>query len=154
MVFSMLYIMYDGFPFSSLSDLELLDLHSTDIPHSFNEDLLRQCNDFRFHTFQHTDYNTFEPEQDTDADNNFFHGFQVNCNYYTDAQFLDRFKTSNGFSIVHFNCRSLHANFLALQDYLNGLEYKFDVIAVSETWLTDNSEYSLFQLDGCCGRLR
>ncbi|KAJ8035468.1 hypothetical protein HOLleu_22711 [Holothuria leucospilota] len=56
-----------------LSDLDLFELNSTDISHPSNEDLLRHCNDFRFHTFQQTDYNTFDPEQDMDADNNFFH---------------------------------------------------------------------------------
>ena len=41
-----------------------------------------------------------------------------------------------GLSIIHFNSRSLYANFAEIKDYLESFTYKFQVIAISETWIT------------------
>ena len=40
----------------------------------------------------------------------------------------------NGLSCIHFNARSLKANLQKINDYLQELHLKFDIIAVSETW--------------------
>ena len=40
----------------------------------------------------------------------------------------------NGLSFIHFNARSLKANLQKINDYLQELHLKFDIIAVSETW--------------------
>ena len=37
-------------------------------------------------------------------------------------------------SFIHFNARSLKANLQKINDYLQELHLKFDIIAVSETW--------------------
>ena len=44
-----------------------------------------------------------------------------------------------GVSFIHFNARSLNCNFRQIEDYLKTLDYAFDVIAVSETWMGHNS---------------
>ena len=54
----------------------------------------------------------------------------------------------NGISIIHFNCRSLTANFDKLQNSLNELKHKFDVVAVSETWLDSDICMDYYKLPG------
>ena len=50
-------------------------------------------------------------------------------------------------SIIHLNCRSLPSNYNKLKDCINALDFQFDVIALSETWLIDNDTDS-FNIDG------
>ena len=52
-----------------------------------------------------------------------------------------------GLSIIHFNARSLNANFVKMYDYLNGLSLNFDIIAISETWIQSDS-ITEFQING------
>ena len=74
-----------------------------------------------------------------------------NSLYYTDEQFKHNFAlTSEGvanFSIIHLNCRSLASNFNKLKDSIKVLGLQFDVIAISETWLSDNDSDN-FNIDG------
>ena len=70
--------------------------------------------------------------------------------YYTEEQFKNKYRSSDGFkdfSLIHFNCRSLSSNFSKLKDSVLGLELKFDVIALSETWLKDNDN-TMFEMEG------
>ena len=39
-------------------------------------------------------------------------------------------------SIIHMNCRNLVAHYENMIDYLRNLVMKFDVIALSETWIS------------------
>ena len=48
---------------------------------------------------------------------------------------------------MHVNICSLHANFDALADYLGTLQFKFDFIVLSETWLSSDN-HDLFSLSG------
>ena len=61
--------------------------------------------------------------------------------YYTEEQFKHKFagskEESTNFSIIHLNCRSLPSNYNKLKDCINALDFQFDVIALSETWLID-----------------
>ena len=101
-----------------------------------------------FDPISHTDYRIFDFEERIDADNNFFNQFQVNCQHYTDDKFKDIKLPNKGLSIIHFNVRSLSANFSSLSDYLNTLGFHFDIIALSETWLNMNSNSNLYSLPG------
>lgn len=78
-------------------------------------------------------------------DNNFFNTVNLNCKYYTDDQFKELITNSQkGLSIIHFNCRSLNANFSNLETYLSELNYYFDIIGISET----SSNPPLYELKG------
>ena len=85
----------------------------------------------------------------------------VNSLYYTESGFNEHFKFKqkgcSNFSLVHFNCRSMASNFDKLKDSVKGLDFPFDVIAVSETWLKDNYTNSSYSIDGYssfqCSRL-
>ena len=42
--------------------------------------------------------------------------------------------------MMHTNICSLHKNFENLEIFTTSLEHKFDFIALSETWMTNNNE--------------
>lgn len=92
-------------------------------------------------TFDYIDYNSQDP------DNNFFYTINNNCRYYTDDQYNKIIKSNGKLSIIHFNSRSLYANFNNIKDYLHRFSEPFNIIAISETWI--NSEKGMdFELDG------
>ena len=58
----------------------------------------------------------------------------VHCQYYDENDFntiLDTHRNPK-FSILHLNIRSLNANRIELQTYLENLNIAFDIIALSE----------------------
>ena len=69
-----------------------------------------------------------------DPDKEYFNTINVNCDYHTHSKFLDNVTKVNGFSMVHFNCRSIRKNFDNMVGVLNDSKYNFDIIAISETW--------------------
>lgn len=60
-----------------------------------------------------------------------------NSQYYSESEFdsLDKCSMSSELSILHLNARSLPCNNDNIQLLLNNLKFKFQVIAVTETWL-------------------
>ena len=89
-----------------------------------------------------------ELEQDIDPDHNFFDYLNNTCCYFTDEQYNDLItKPVHGISIVHFNSRSLYANFKSIKDYLNKFKKPFNIIALSETWLCPEKGFD-FELNG------
>lgn len=85
---------------------------------------------------------TFENSIDPEA--NFYNENKSNSEYYAENQFNNL--NLDGFSIIHFNSRSLYTNFVQIKDYLKSLKHTFQVIAISETWLTNEkaSNFVLF----------
>ena len=51
------------------------------------------------------------------------------------------------FSLIHVNSRSLPKNMESMVQYIEQLELRFNVIAVTETWLRE-SNYDVFNIDG------
>ena len=86
-----------------------------------------------------------------DPDEHFYKHMSANSLYYTEEQFKHKFalpkEESANFSIIHFNCRSLPSNYNKLKDSITALDFQFDVIALSETWLIDNDS-DCFNIDG------
>ena len=74
-----------------------------------------------------------------DPDSNIHKKIFVDSLYYTESEFKEHFefkqKGSSNCSLVRINCRSKARNFDKLNDSVKGLDFPFDVIAVSETWL-------------------
>lgn len=80
-----------------------------------------------------------------DPDANFFQNCSnLQSKYYDIDEFVSKFKdfhTSEApFSSVHFNSRSVHKNFDKILDFLSLLQFDFDVIGLSETWLRDSDK--------------
>ena len=93
------------------------------------------CNNLELQSLEYTDHNSYDMENDLDPDNNFFATINDNCRYYTDEQYNQIIKTDGNISIIHFNSRSLYANFNSIKDYLSQFSHPFDIIAISETWI-------------------
>ena len=71
------------------------------------------------------------------------------CKYYVEDSFKS--PTSNRpikFSLIHFNIRSLRKHFNDIICYLTALDFHFDAIALSETFLNSNDDIELFALPG------
>lgn len=64
--------------------------------------------------------------------------------YYLDDNFESVIKTAKGLSIIHFNARSLQHNSQQIEQYLLILNNPFDIVAISETWQTDNNTVDTF----------
>lgn len=97
-------------------------------------------------TFQYTDHNSLDMENDIDPDNNLFSNIIDTCGYYTDEQYNQAVNLGNKLSITHFNSRSTYANFNSIKDYLKQFTTPFKVIAISETWINTDKGTD-FELD-------
>ncbi|XP_071950001.1 uncharacterized protein [Antedon mediterranea] len=74
---------------------------------------------------------------DIDPDNNFFNDQNIS-NYYLPNEFTKKFNNNefeNRFSCIHFNARSLQKNFESISSCIQSLNFDFDVISVTETWM-------------------
>ena len=52
-----------------------------------------------------------------------------------------------GIYFIHLNARSLNSNFREIDDYLSSVNYKFDIIAISETWMSE-PEHNKLNING------
>ena len=71
--------------------------------------------------------------------------------YVTSDQFNKKYNVDNEpnkFFIIHINCRSLNANFEEISNLLLDMNFKFDIIAMTETWFNSKTDYDLYQIDG------
>ena len=82
------------------------------------------------------DYKIYDLVRDIDPETHALK-FTDNCKYYNDDEFGDDVELNEKFSLIHFNCRSLYANFTKLYDYLRLFKGRFKLIALSETWLNE-----------------
>ena len=93
-------------------------------------------------------FNTFDRSNlcDIDPDINYLssNDFSVENNYYTENEFNSTYANNNNFSIFLLNMRSLPEHFNELTAYLDCLNFKFKILALTETWLKDyHSNYSI-----------
>jgi hypothetical protein len=72
--------------------------------------------------------------------------------YYEFESAAQLLKTkSNMLTLLSLNCQSLNSKFAQLQGYINDFEnsnFKFSIICLQETWLSENHDTSLLQLEG------
>ena len=74
-----------------------------------------------------------------DCNCNSFNALSIESPYYNYEEFNNKVINAKQFSIIHINCRSLRSNFLKIMNLLESLRHSFDVIALSKTWLNDNT---------------
>lgn len=77
----------------------------------------------------------------------------INCDYYDPDQFNHLVKNSgylpnSTLSLFHVNSRSLSKNLDNLVTTLSLLSIKFDIVAITETWLNSNSNPHVFNIPG------
>ena len=68
------------------------------------------------------------------------------CKYYAEDSFIGLADEPIQFSLIHLNIRSLRKNFGVLTSYISPLNFRFDVIALTETWLKEKDDVNSFQL--------
>ena len=134
-------------PYSCINDDQLCILHS-DINENIYEkwSLCENLNSINLEINNNHDDISFKADENLNNVNS-----NIECNYYLDDHLNASFSTTqinSGLSIIHFNCRSLHAHFHELCTFIENTEIKFDVIAVTETWLKPNECDSLFNISG------
>ena len=61
--------------------------------------------------------------------------------------FAKSFKDGETFSMMHLNIRSIQSNLSKLDQFMANLNTNFDIIGISETWLSDLNQ-NIYQLDG------
>lgn len=88
-----------------------------------------------FSRSDNTEHKMYDFELHVDLGIHVFNHINDTCKYYSDDQFNDNVVLENVFSLIHFNSRSLCANFAKINEYLNTFKSKVKVIALSETWL-------------------
>ena len=84
-----------------------------------------------------------------DPDNNIFSGIDQIVNkgkYYVEDSFIGLADKPIQFSLIHLNIRSLRKNFGVLTSYISALNFRFDVIALTGTWLKEKDDVNSFQL--------
>lgn len=86
-------------------------------------------------------------EHDIDPVNNFFSSINDNCRYYTDEQYNGNSNTNGKLSRIHFNSRSMYANFTKIKEYLCQYTQPFNIIGISETWISSDKGVD-FDLEG------
>ena len=76
----------------------------------------------------------------------------LESNYSSPSEIDKNFKnfSTESFSVLHLNIRSMNKNFEAFQDFYKSLNTKFSIICLTETWANDSdiNHNSLFQLEG------
>jgi hypothetical protein len=101
-----------------------------------------------FDPFEINDDSDTRPWADIDPDLQYFNDMtqidsSLACNYFIPKYFNEYIKkhevSDSNFSILHLNIRSLPRNGSNLSDFLDNLEMKFSVVALSETWLSHNT---------------
>ena len=92
-------------------------------------------------------------DSNQDPDINFYNYiFSIETSYLLSSEGTNKLKhfSSETFSILHLNIRSMTKNFETLKEFCNFLNVCFSIICPSETWVNDNNpeKSSLFQLEG------
>lgn len=100
---------------------------------------------FKLSFLNETDHKQFSFENNVDPELNLYKDL-MNEAKYTETQ-LDCLHLE-GFSMLHFNSRSLYINFEKIKDYVLSLKRTFHIIAISETWISDCRYDNSFQLEG------
>lgn len=88
-----------------------------------------------------------DSQEDTDEPQIFQHS-----PYYNSQGFLNVLsQKSNNFTLLSLNCQSLSAKFEQIKSYIdlyNDFDCRLSAICLQETWLTADSDLSLFQIEG------
>ena len=82
------------------------------------------------------------PLREADPDINFFANSKSTCrsDYFSEKTFNDRLSFNDALlSVFHLNIRSIPANLPSLELYLSSLRVNFDIIALTETWLSEHN---------------
>ncbi len=118
-----------------MSDDDHASLTGSDV---VNKNSVWVDHDIEMETSVFTDYKSYGMMDEIDPDNNFYAKFSHSCKYYSETDFNKCIDMQNKISLIHFNCRSLYANYDSIMHCLDQFNSPFNIIAMSETWLKSN----------------
>ena len=133
--------LYMQLSFSGVDDAEFVTVNTVHSLHpSLSHFHFGTC--LHYQPYRYADCAVCDVMQYVDPVNNHYNYIFPNCKYYSNHDFTTsvRNHTRAGLSLIHFNARSLSSNFKLIADYLTGLRYKFDIIAISKTWLNMHTQ--------------
>ena len=135
------------FPFYDISNSEIDILNTSDsvLNSTFLYTAIEKYKDLEYDKENEIPKNSFD--HNIDPDYNFYSNIHKECQYYTEQHFDTQLREINGFSLIHFNARSLQANCTKIDCYLKLLNKSFDIIAISETWQSDSNQVINFLTD-------
>ena len=91
-------------------------------------------------------FNSTEGEKDTEYGDQIDNEFDqtLTCQYFSCDEFVDaKIEAQKNFSILHLNIHSIQLHIEELRVLLHALNYKFDVIAISESKLKDEPKIDI-----------
>jgi hypothetical protein len=137
----------DKFPFSQADDEDI-------VLDSFNSNWTCACKSHIKPFVNSADSSKFKlvlsPENsesdkhdiDFDANYDAYHSLRPDFKYYETHEFHSlKDRMDDNFSLLHTNICSLQCNGDNLENLLNNLQFKFDIIALTETWNPDYKEH-------------
>lgn len=134
------------FPFNDLNNVELENVFNDKfvVKNCSSSILNDTINEFVL------DHNDVCINDAIDPDINFFKDLNTNKSlYYSIEELNNLYKVDNTkFSLFHLNCRSIKNKFQNIEILLSEMNLKFDIIALTETWLTENDDISYYNIDG------
>ena len=141
----------DKFPFTNVEDDEIL-LNSFNSNWNCNckNSMPRKITDESVHqqklvlNYKNETGDSFfrSPEDEFDFHFDSFYALEPKFRYYDTHEFhILKDKLANPFSVLHSNISSLQHNGDELFDLIADLEFKFDVVAVSETWNPEDKKH-------------
>lgn len=142
------------FPFYTLEDDEFI-FCCNNYYYNMSSDVKNTCRrllSLKFNIF-HEKHDTSGSESVSttldDIDSNNHLDFIDNCDFILDPK-ENIFSSLGGseLSLIHINIRSIRQNFESLQYFLSQFESKFDVIALTETWLDSKTNQEDYNIEG------
>ena len=117
------------FPFMQIDNDELTYMY---FKNEMNENVYKIYNQFKDKSLKYCD--TELQSLFIDPDEFYSEISNVDCEYYLEENCREVLGCLDGLSMIHFNARSLKANFRYIKDYVKKLNKNFHIIAISETW--------------------
>jgi hypothetical protein len=88
-------------------------------------------------------------DNDDDINDNPYSTLDLNCNYFSENEFLYKFSKKSNLFILNLNIQSLQSKYTSLKetlDFFRDKQFLFDIICLQEVWNVDYPE--LFPLEG------
>ena len=141
------------FPFNHIEDnqefFSVIMECVSDYPFQFHEMNTKVFVPFEINESTNTPFNEMDP--DIQFYSSTHYALNTQCDYFIEDTFLKNITEKNQFqnklSLFHINVKSLPKHHDELELYINSLNFKFSVIALTENWL-DESKQDLFDLEG------
>ena len=112
------------FPFFNITDEEFDLLNSQFDLDTQVYELYKKCLIYDNEIKMFRDYNSSDFENNSDPEASFFNNYDNECQYYTESQLVSRMSNTEGFSIIHFNCRSIKSTFSEINNFIDNIDKK------------------------------